>query len=76
MDGGNEFRFACPLAEACQLVGFRAAVGSLWQVNDTHLAEVTQAVYGVICLDSNELNVVMTAQGLHQAVHELTERIR
>ena len=71
-----EFCFACPLAGACQLAVFRPVVGSLWQVNDTHLAEVTQAVYGAICVDSNELDVGMTAQGLHQAVRELTERIR
>ena len=63
------------LSSAIQLSGYPSVVGSLWQVIDSHSAEVARDVYEWI-LKEGELDVRRSAEGLHKAVRDLRDRTR
>lgn len=62
------------LSSAFQLSGYPSVVGSLWQITDSHSAEIARDLYKWILQD--ELDVRRTAEGLHKAVRDLRERSR
>ncbi|KAF3910991.1 hypothetical protein AA313_de0201519 [Arthrobotrys entomopaga] len=57
------------LMGACQLAGFRHAIGSLWAVSDSRCAKVAQIVYETIIAE--KLTDRSVAKGLHLAVRKL-----
>ena len=64
------------LSSAIQLSGYPSVVGSLWQVKDSHSAEVARDVYEWILEGDGELDVRRSAEGLHKAVRNLRDRTR
>jgi CHAT domain-containing protein len=64
------------LSSAIQLSGYPSVVGSLWQVNDTHSAELARDVYAWILKGKGGLDVRRSAEGLHKAVRGLRDRTR
>ena len=64
------------LSSAIQLSGYPSVVGSLWQVMDSHSAEVARDVYEWILQGEGELDVRRSAEGLHKAVRDLRDRTR
>ena len=63
------------LANAFQLSGYSSVVGSLWGVMDPCTAEVARSVYEWILKDGI-LDIRLSAEGLHKAVHSLRDRTR
>ena len=64
------------LSSAIQLSGYPSVVGSLWQVHDSHSAELSGDVYSWILNGKGELDVRRSAEGLHIALRDLRERTR
>ena len=63
------------LSSAIQLSGYPSVVGSLWQVRDSHSAEVARSVYEWILKDG-KFDGRRSAEGLHKAVRSLRDRTR
>ena len=63
------------LSSAIQLSGYPSIVGSLWQVGDTHSAQVARDVYEWM-LEDVGVNPELAAEGLHKALRELREKTR
>jgi len=62
------------LMSACQLVGFRYIVGSLWAVSDRHCVDVAQTLYATMVAGrwpSSGLGVTLT-NVFHRSVAHLT----
>ncbi|MFE7628928.1 CHAT domain-containing protein [Kocuria sp. NPDC057446] len=57
------------LAAACQLAGYRHVIASLWPINDTDTAALTEAFYTTYAKTFPDTGVVATA--LHQATRNL-----
>jgi tetratricopeptide (TPR) repeat protein len=65
------------LTSAIQLCGYPSVVGSLWQVVDSHSAEVARDTYAWILKgESAKFDARRSAEGLHRAVRDLRERTR
>lgn len=62
---------AIHLTGACQLAGFPSVVGTLWQINDKHSANVAADVYSLLSANGNTVDVGHVAEALHQAVRAL-----
>lgn len=62
------------LSSAIQLYDYPSVVGSLWQVNDTHSAELSRDVYLWILNGKGELDVRRSAEGLDIAMRDLRDR--
>jgi CHAT domain len=62
------------LSSAVQLSGYPSVVGNLWNVNDSHSAEVAMHVYAWILEGDGGFDARRSAEGLHKAVRILRER--
>ncbi|KAK6497577.1 hypothetical protein TWF481_011984 [Arthrobotrys musiformis] len=60
------------LISACQLAGFRHAIGTLWEVSDRYCAEVTKTLYET--LRDEGMTDRSVALGLHKALRTLRQR--
>jgi hypothetical protein len=58
------------MAGACQLAGFPAVIGSLWQIQDELAPRVAGHVYQEM-LTKNQLNIRKAAQELHFATQKI-----
>jgi len=63
------------LSSAIHLLGYPSIVASLWQIMDSHSAEVTKDVYAWIS-EEGRLDPRRAAEGLHRAVCDLRNRTR
>ena len=63
------------LSSAIQLSGYPSVVGTLWQVEDNHSAEIAKDVYQQM-LVGNKLDTLRSAESLHHAVRQLRDKIR
>ena len=59
------------LSSAIQLSGYPSVVGSLWQVTDSHSAEVAKDVYAWILEGGSGLDTQRSGEGLHRAIRTL-----
>jgi CHAT domain-containing protein len=64
------------LSSAIQLSGYPSVVGSLWQVIDSHSAEVAKDIYAWILDGGNGLDTQRSAEGLHRAIRILRGKTR
>ena len=64
------------LSSAIQLSGYPSVVGSLWQVIDSHSAEVAKRIYTWILDGDGGFDCLRTAEGLHKAVSILRDHTR
>ncbi|GLA04619.1 hypothetical protein AnigIFM60653_004674 [Aspergillus niger] len=62
------------LVNACQLAGFRHAIGALWEVSDQHCVEVAKGVYET--LKEEGLTDEAVARGLHRAIRRVRDSCR
>ncbi|KAI3011192.1 hypothetical protein CBS147346_1393 [Aspergillus niger] len=62
------------LVNACQLAGFRHAIGALWEVSDQHCVEVARGVYET--LKEEGLTDEAVARGLHRATRRVRDSCR
>ncbi|GKZ81590.1 hypothetical protein AnigIFM56816_006111 [Aspergillus niger] len=62
------------LVNACQLAGFRHAIGALWEVSDQHCVEVARGVYET--LKEEGLADEAVARGLHRATRRVRDSCR
>ena len=58
-----------------QLAGYPSVLGTLWQVNDRHSAEVIRDVYSYM-LERNIVHTQRSSEALHRAIRLLRERSR
>jgi hypothetical protein len=63
------------LSSAIQLSGYPSVIGSLWQVKDSHSAQISTRIYQSI-LQEGTLDIRRSAEGLHKAVRDLRDRVR
>ncbi|KAI1385984.1 CHAT domain-containing protein [Hypoxylon trugodes] len=59
------------LISACQLAGFRHAIGSLWEVSDQYSADVAKTFYAAIINDGR-----LSDNGIAYALHAATKALR
>jgi len=64
------------LSSAIQLCGYPSVVGSLWQLEASHSAEVAKSVYEWILGDNPGFDASRSSEGLHSAVRQLRDRTR
>ena len=64
------------LSSAVQLSGYPSVIGSLWQVTDSHSAEVARDVYTWILEGDARFDARRSAEGLHKAVLNLRNKTR
>lgn len=64
------------LSGACQIAGYPYVVGSLWQINDEHSADVAKTVYRFMLKENAGINSSKAAEGLHWAVRKLRDETR
>ena len=64
------------LVSAVQLAGFPSVIGTLWQVIDSHSAEVTRDVYTGMLGTGMKLDHSRSAEALHHAIRRLRDRTR
>jgi CHAT domain-containing protein len=64
------------LSSAIQLSGYPSVVGSLWEINDIHSAEVARHVYTWVLEGDGGFDSRRSAEGLHQAVRILRDKTR
>ncbi|KAF4436508.1 TPR domain-containing protein [Fusarium austroafricanum] len=62
------------LMSACQLVGFRHVIGSLWSVSDRYSVNVARQVYSAVT--ANNMSDGSVSQSLQEAVRGLHEKKR
>ncbi|OJJ31342.1 hypothetical protein ASPWEDRAFT_45285 [Aspergillus wentii DTO 134E9] len=62
---------AIHLISACQLAGFRHAIGALWEVSDQHCVDVARIVYETLKEDG--LTDQAVARGLHRATRHVRD---
>jgi CHAT domain-containing protein len=68
---------AIQMAGACQLAGFPAVVGALWQIPDEQSARVAECVYRAMLTGAKDkLDIRKAANGLHFAIREIREKSR
>lgn len=63
------------LSSAMQLAGYPSVVGTLWQVNDEQMAELSQKVYRRMW-DGTKLDTRRSAEALHFAMRSLRDEMR
>ncbi|QYS99589.1 CHAT domain-containing protein [Trichoderma simmonsii] len=59
------------IANACQLIGFRHVVGTLWSVNDKLCVDVARMTYQFLC--NNGMKDRAVSEGLHYAIRKLRD---
>ena len=64
------------LASAIQLSGYPSVVASLWQVVDCNLAEIVKDGYSWILKGEGTFDARRAAEGLHNAVRHLRNKMR
>jgi hypothetical protein len=63
------------LSSAIQLSGYPSVVGSLWQVRDSHSAEIAKDVYAWILADGG-MDTQRSGEGLHRVIRTLRDKTR
>ena len=61
------------MAGAFQLAGFPTVVGTLWQIQDKHSAEIAKRVYGTMLSEEGKLDIRRAARGLHFSIRQVRE---
>jgi CHAT domain-containing protein len=64
------------LSSIIQLSGYPSVVGSLWQITDSHSAEVAKDVYAWILEGGSGVDTQRSGEGLHKAVRILRDKTR
>jgi len=62
------------LAGGMIFAGFKAAIGTLWSINDNDGPAVAAAVYSYVFKKGKQPNISDTAEALHYAIRTLRER--
>ena len=61
---------AIHLTSAFQLAGYPHVIGTLWQINDKHAADIADRFYANLTKNDG-LDVSLAAHGLHHAIRDL-----
>ena len=64
---------AIHMSSACQLAGFPAVVGTMWQISDNHAATIAKYFYTSILTMDGRADIARAAECLHQAVRKLRD---
>lgn len=72
MKDARSFDESIHLISACQLVGFRHVIGTLWEVNDESCMDIARITYDAI--QRSEMDDDSVCWGLHTATRELRDR--